>query len=169
MEFDQFLYGACFDELDGNILLLIAKNSGMLNLPGGRVPSEFLEKAKDERWRRDFLASKLSEQIGLDYAIKNGGAVPLIESIQPIPATYNVDTEGCKQRHSVIIIGDVNYNYVRNPLAAFYDYRQFIENVKEGRVTREQELLILRVFASRDYPNRGESRRAGQELDQKHK
>jgi hypothetical protein len=165
---NQSLYGVCFDEFDGGILLLMTEDSIMLNLSGGRVPSEFLENSKDERWRRDFLVLKFAEQTGLTHTIKNGKSIPLAESIQPMPAVYNVDTEGCNQRYSAIIVGDVKYCSLKTQLAAFYGYESFVEAVKMGRVTKEQELLILRAFVSRDYPNRCESRRAVPELKKKH-
>lgn len=165
----RFLFAGCFDERSGGVLLIVDSDTTMLSLPGGIVLPEYIAKAKNETWRRDFIAQKLKDQVGLTHFIKNGKRVPIATGVQAIPATYNVDTEACAKEYSAIIVGDVQYRYLSNPFAAFYSFDTFMTGVHQDRVTPEQERLILRIFASRDYPDRNESKNAGRELSRKHK
>jgi hypothetical protein len=164
----RFLFAGCFDECSGGVLLIMDFDTKMLSLPGGIVLPEYIAKAKDETWRRDFIAQRLKDQVGITHFIKNGKRVLIATGVQPIPATYNVNTKGCTKEYSAIIVGDVQYRYLSTPFAAFYDFDNFID-FHQDRVTPEQEILILRIIASRDYPDRNESKRAGKKLSKKHK
>jgi hypothetical protein len=154
----RFLYAGYFDEFDGGVLL---RRVGLIyRLPGGEVKKSDIV-GKDETYRRKFIAKTTKRQTGITYFVKNDESIPIETGIQPTPAVYSVNRNDCE--HSVVIVGDVDYNGYPGK-AAFYHYWEFMDSVQAGRISVEQELLILRIFASRDYPNRCESRRAGESL-----
>lgn len=153
----RYLYGVYLDEEGGGILLV--RRGLIMHLPGGRIMKKSLP---NETYRRDFIARTTKNQTGLTHIIKNGERMSIKEAIQPMPATYNVNRGDAE--HSAIIVGNTEYGSLRTLSAFFYSLERFMELVQRGQISKEQELLILRAFASRDNPDGAERKRAGKKL-----
>ncbi|MCK9393689.1 MAG: hypothetical protein WCX30_01570 [Candidatus Paceibacterota bacterium] len=170
MKLKRFLFAGCFDKR-GRILLVIKKKEEIsgIYLPGGKVSKGDLSPG-NETWRRSFLAKRIKNQTGYVGVLKNGKPIPIIENVQPIPATYNVNI--CNQEYSAIIVGIVNGKTKEGlpaSAAIFYGFKDFMHCVKAGFISPMQELLILRIFVSRDNPNKNNRKLAAVELMKKHK
>lgn len=163
----KFLYVAFFEKVCGGVLL-ITKEDGSVSLPGEKVTGRYLHHRKDETWIRVFIARIMEDKFHVEMFFKNGEEIYIKDGIQPMPATYSVYPEGCEEEHSVVIVGSLNHKDISGSSALFYNFASFMILVRTGKVNFLQEKLILRVFASRDYPIECERIMAGEELKAKH-
>ena len=162
----KFLYGGAFDE-DGDILLVTDGDN--IRLSGSAVYLADVCQFIDERWIPNFLARKLEIETGITSVINGLGILSIKEKTQPLGATYTVYTSNFKEEHSAVIIGVVQNKWATNVKALFADVHDFLELVKNDSIDRAQEILILRIFASRDCPNNYHRKVAGEELQKKYK
>jgi hypothetical protein len=167
------LYAGAYDVHGGGILVVQSKN-GRLRLVGGRIALAYIRRKGSELYKRSFISSKIREKTGLIHLIKNDEPVLIQSHVQPLPATYDVVrcyeapkmTTICE--YSAVIIGEVDYSSLKKPQVFFIDFRFLREQVLKGNISLIQEILMLRIMASRENPNRFEARRAGKELKKKH-
>jgi hypothetical protein len=160
VSFEKLLYAIFFEKKTGKILLINLDD--WFVLPGGEVLREDICEFIDERWKRGFLCKKVPNQTGITaYFIE--------EKVQPIPATYEVYYPTLREEFSAIIIGEIDSYLVNKDNTKFYNVDEFKELVKRGRVSRSQELLILRAFVSRDCHNKKFNDAAVPLLKEKHK
>jgi hypothetical protein len=153
----KFLYAVFFEKKTGKVLLIKTENG--FELPGGEV--EDVPELADERWKRDFLIKKIPIQTGL--------AAYLVEQeVQPMPATYEAYDFHQGKEFSAIIVSEIDSCQATNGKVRFCDVKQLKRLVREGKIARGQELLILRTFVSRDCPREKIRAAAAQLLRKKH-
>jgi len=158
--FAKHLYAVFFKKGTGEVLLI--KVGHQLVLPGGEVFRKDISGFTDERWKRGFLCFKVPDQTGITaYFIE--------EKVQPIPATYDVYSSDLKTDFSAIIVGEIDSFFVTKPNAKFYNLDELKKLVEEGKISVDQELLILRAFVSRDCPSKTLRNDAVPSLKEKHK
>lgn len=152
-KFKKFIYGGIFNE-NGDILL--CTDGKELGLPGGLVYLADICQFLNERWIPDFLSRKIEASVGIP-------ASQMRERIQPLAATYNVYSNNFKEEHSAIIIGELSSEQVINLRASFFDIHQFFDFINEEEIQsiKKPQILILRIFASRDCPNSSHRKIAG--------
>jgi len=153
----KFLYAVFFEKKTGRVLLI--KTENRFELPGGEVTD--IPELADERWKRDFLIKTIPIQTGL--------AAYLVEQeVQPMPATYEAYDFREGKEFSAIIVSEIDSCQATNGKVRFCDVKQLRRLVREGKIIRGQELLILRAFVSRDCPGKKIRAAAEQLLRKKH-
>jgi hypothetical protein len=158
----KFLYGVVFEKRTGRAAL-IENADGTISFPGGEVYWEDVCSCVDERWIREFLSFKAELQTGIPRGV-------IWKMIQPLPATYNVYEYDFQKEYSVIIVGEVDSKYLKDERIKLYSFNEFLKKVAEGKITRIQQIILLRIFASRDYHGNDEDRKgAGKILQGMHK
>lgn len=158
-------------DADG-LLVTVSPKGRVVRLPRKRVSNECILRSGNELWVRDLSASIMKEQTGIDSFIKNGESIPIKTGVQRMPAIYSIticrETPSSKiiEDQSAFILGRVDYSSLTTPFAYFIKLRLFKELVKAGRISLSQQFLMLRMFASRDNPDRIEAEKAGLLLDE---
>jgi len=161
----NFLFAGCFDS-DGKVLLIHKPFqrkgyvSAKMCLPGGKLPKGLLF---DEEWKRFLFAKKIAEQTGFTHFEKDGKSVPIETDLQLSPVTVD-----CCKKYPIAIVGIVRDEAKSSvgalDIAAFHDFSDFMTRVYLREVSSVQEHLILRVFASKENPNKYDQEKAKKQL-----
>ncbi|MFA5431873.1 MAG: hypothetical protein WC319_03260 [Candidatus Paceibacterota bacterium] len=160
LEVAKFLWAGIFNEYYDSILLVL--DCGKMRLPAGPVYLADVCSFVDERWKEAFLSRKIEEETGIPSSL-------IRKKTQPLMATYDVYPSSFREEHSGVIIGKIDSGYITKDTASFYNIKTFFKLVKDKKIDRNQEILILRFFISQDCMNE-ESRRLGvSRLKEKHK
>jgi len=141
---EKYLYGVFFEKGSGKILL-VETDKGYWLPGGGVIPKDIF--GFGEGWKRRFFCRVIPDQIGTSaYAFE--------DEIQDMPANYEVYPPGKRKEYAAIIIGDIYHYQVTKAQAKFYSVEDFEKLYREGKIDKNQALLILRAFVSRDCPSK---------------
>jgi hypothetical protein len=160
LRISRYLYGGIFDD-KGNILIVIDDQG--INLPGGIITNEdYIRHGKD--LASGFLSEKIEKDTGMTSFLKKGQETSLETSIMMLPATYILYSVEDMTEYSAIIIGETASGNLVDPNAWFIDIEGVLFLMEEGFIKEKQGILILRMMASRDCPNKDYRKTAGKEL-----
>jgi hypothetical protein len=160
LEVIKFLWAGIFNEYYDSILLVF--DEGKMRLPAGPVYLADVCSFIDERWKVAFLSRKIEEETGIPSSL-------IRKKTQPLMATYDVYPSNFREEHSGVIIGKIDSGYVTKKTVSFYNIKTFFKLVEDKKIDRNQEVLILRFFASRDCINEESRRLAVPRLEEKYK
>ena len=160
LEVIKFLWAGIFNEYYSSILLI--NEGGEIRRPAGPVYLADVCPFVDERWMQAFLSRRIEEDTGIPASL-------IKKKTQPLMATYNVYSRNFREEHSGVIIGRINESYVTKVGASFYDTAALARLIKEKRISRAQEIIILRFLSSRDCRNKDSNEFARPKLEAKHR
>ena len=160
----KLIFGGIFDFRRGDILVCINDIpeliSGEFKFPGGMLNYNRRMKPVDERTIPLCLATAIKKDTMIPVRIVR-------PKIQPMSAVYNAYNSLFSVEYSAIIIGSFSRDYQRKGVY-FVGVEDFIQLLKDGKISSETLRLGLRMFASRDCINQDYRKIAGAALRKIH-